>query len=226
MEKYFHVDHGSRTCVTAYPNLVTKSQRDAKSHDFSKHNFHWKRSAVSKISWPVCGCFDLNSMPKTSLEFGFFCDVNQNLKARHLLSGPLRKQEFTSTGWKRHGLWSVIGGFRSVLCVSVFQGSLPLNLRVRAFSLYSSHVILPVYWNMTSLDSQGEVVPYRASKSRRNTHMQRWKRIYAFPPTVYFLQLLLVIVTFIWQARIRCYGNVLIDVEEKHKILRRFWQHR
>ena len=31
----------------------------------------------------------------------------------------------------------MIGGFRSVFCVSVFQGSLPLNLRVRVFSLGS-----------------------------------------------------------------------------------------
>ena len=31
----------------------------------------------------------------------------------------------------------MIGGFRSVFFVSVFQGSLPLNLRVRVFSLGS-----------------------------------------------------------------------------------------
>ena len=29
-------------------------------------------------------------------------------------------------GSKGHGLWFVIGGFQSVLCVSVFQGSLLL----------------------------------------------------------------------------------------------------
>ena len=40
------------------------------------------------------------------------------------LNGPLRKQNFTLTGSKGHGFWFVIGGFRSVLCVSVFQGSL------------------------------------------------------------------------------------------------------
>ena len=37
---------------------------------------------------------------------------------------PLRKQNFTTTGLKGHGLWFVISGFRSLLCVSVFQGSL------------------------------------------------------------------------------------------------------
>ena len=40
------------------------------------------------------------------------------------LSGPLRKGKFSSTGSKGHCLWFVIDGFRSVFCVSVFQGSL------------------------------------------------------------------------------------------------------
>ena len=40
------------------------------------------------------------------------------------LNGPLRKQNFTLTGSKGHGSWFVIGGFGSVLCVSVFQGLL------------------------------------------------------------------------------------------------------
>ena len=38
------------------------------------------------------------------------------------------------------------------------------------------------------------------------------------------LQLLLVIAAFIWQANIGCYVNGLIVVEEKPKILTRFWQ--
>ena len=38
------------------------------------------------------------------------------------------------------------------------------------------------------------------------------------------LQLLLIIATLIWQARIGCSGNGLIDVKEKHKILNCFWQ--
>ena len=60
---------------------------------------------------------------KAPLEFrnqptiAFFAAVNH-------LNGPLRKQNFTLTGSKGQGLWFVIGGFRSVLCVSVFQGSL------------------------------------------------------------------------------------------------------
>ena len=36
MGKYFRVDHARRTCITAYPNMVTKSQRYAKSCDFQE----------------------------------------------------------------------------------------------------------------------------------------------------------------------------------------------
>ena len=35
-----------------------------------------------------------NTRPALSLDIVFFCDVNRNLKARRLLSGPLRKQKF------------------------------------------------------------------------------------------------------------------------------------
>ena len=38
MGKYFHVDRTRRTCITAYPNMVTKSPRYAKSRDFYKKN--------------------------------------------------------------------------------------------------------------------------------------------------------------------------------------------
>ena len=54
---------------------------------------------------------------KSQLTIAFFAAVNH-------LSGPLRKQNFTLTGSKVHGLLFLIGGFRSVLCISVFQGSL------------------------------------------------------------------------------------------------------
>ena len=53
---------------------------------------------------------------KSQLTIAFFTAVNH-------LNEPLRKQNFTLTGSKGQGLWFVIGGFRSVLCVSVFQGS-------------------------------------------------------------------------------------------------------
>ena len=54
---------------------------------------------------------------KSQLTIAFFAAVNY-------LNGPLRKQNFPLTGSKGQGLWFVIGGFRSVWCVSVFQGSL------------------------------------------------------------------------------------------------------
>ena len=51
---------------------------------------------------------------KSQPTIAFFATVNH-------LNGPPRKQNFTLTG---HGLLFVIGEFGSVLCVSVFQGSL------------------------------------------------------------------------------------------------------
>ena len=54
---------------------------------------------------------------KSQLTIAFFAAVNH-------LSRPPRKQNFTLTGSKGHGFWFVVDGFRSVLCVSVFQGSL------------------------------------------------------------------------------------------------------
>ena len=61
---------------------------------------------------------------KSQLAIVFFAAGNH-------LNGPLRKQNFTLTGSKGHGLWSLIGGFWSVLCVSVWKRL--LNFRVRMF---------------------------------------------------------------------------------------------
>ena len=95
--------------------------------------------------FPTACITDVTAVPdNTSLDFGFFCDVNQNLKARCFLSGPLRKQKFTSKDLKGHGLRFVIGGFRYVLRVSVFQILLLFNFRVRLFSRFSSQVFLPL----------------------------------------------------------------------------------
>ena len=54
---------------------------------------------------------------EVQLTIAFFAAVNH-------LNRPLRKQDFTLTGSKGHGLRLVIGGFRSGLCVSVFHGLL------------------------------------------------------------------------------------------------------
>ena len=117
--------------------------------------------------------------------FGFWGFLRRQTKSEGwaLSSGPFRKQNFTSKGSKGHGLWFVTGGLRSVLCVFV-----ALNFRVHMFlkstvgfpalclvdhedscfdvllcdvnfSHFSSDVFGPLYWNMASLDSQGEIVP-------------------------------------------------------------------
>ena len=54
---------------------------------------------------------------KSQLTIPFFAAINH-------LNRPLRKQNFTLIGSKGQGLRFVIGGFRTVLCVSVFPGSL------------------------------------------------------------------------------------------------------
>ena len=64
----------------------------------------------------VTSC-DNGILIKSQLTFSFFAAFSH-------LGGPLRKQKFTLTGSKGHDLWSVIGGFRSVFWVSLFQGSL------------------------------------------------------------------------------------------------------
>ena len=90
------------------------------------HAFHSKKYQV-KIHDLVCHWYYVTALfinkPilkfKSQLTFALFAAVNH-------LNRPHRKQKFTSTNSKRsrHGLWFVIGGFRSVLCVSVFQGLL------------------------------------------------------------------------------------------------------
>ena len=85
-------------------------------------------------------------MSKTSLDFGFFCDVNQNniafFAGVNHLSGPL-----TSTALRGHGLWLFTDGFRSVL-----------------FSEFTCFHVLALKFFLPSCNCS-----YRASKSRRNT---------------------------------------------------------
>ena len=63
---------------------------------------------------------------KSQFMFAFFAAANH-------LSGPLRKHKFTSKGSKGHSLGLVIGGFRSVLWVFVFPGSLLVAKQRRRF---------------------------------------------------------------------------------------------
>ena len=76
---------------------------------------------------------------------------------------------------------------------------------------------------MASIDFQGKIVPYRASKSKTNTDIRGWNESVRSGQHL-ILKLLLIIAAFIWQALIGYYGNGLTDVEEKPKILGRIWQ--
>ena len=82
------------------------------------------------------------AMSKTSLDFGLFCDVNQNLKARRFLA------DYLGNGILLHrvqnvmvcDLWLVDFDLFSVFSVFV---------RVSVFSRFCSQVFLPSYWKMT-----------------------------------------------------------------------------
>ena len=78
---------------------------------------------------------------------------------------------------------------------------------------------------MASLDSQGEIVSIELPNPEETQIWEGENESYV-PRQHLILQLLLVIDAFIWQARTGCYGNGLIDVEEKPRILKRFWQRR
>ena len=83
-------------------------------------------------TWKV-QCKQCCRMPNMSLDFGFFCNVDQNLKAQCFLSGPFRKQKCTSTGSKSDGLRLAIAGFCfSRLCSSRAWWPLAPNFCPRA----------------------------------------------------------------------------------------------
>ena len=141
------------------------------------------------------------AMPKTSLDFVFFYDVNQNLKKRPFvlfihLGEPLRKQKVVV-----RDLWISI---RFVcFCVSRLD-ALFLKSTV-SFTLAVRFFLSSLHWNMASLDSKGEIVPIELPlKSRGNTTTEGWKRTATFPLTFTFAD-----------KHSGCYGNGLIDVTEK-----------
>ena len=78
------------------------------------------------------------------------------------------------------------------------------------FSRFSSQVFLPSYWNMTSLYSQGEIVPTKLPNPEE-TQIWEGENESVRSRQHLVLPLLLVISSFIRQARIGCYGNGLID---------------
>ena len=132
---------------------------------------------------------------------------------------PLRKQKFTSAGSKDHGLRLVdVDPFcvvcREDLCYDVLLCDVK-------FSRFSFYVFLPSYWNMASWDSQGEVVPIELPNPQE-TQIWESENKSALSRKHLILQHLLIIAAFIWHARIGCYGNSLIDIEGKAKILKLF----
>ena len=111
-------------CCYKYKVLILPSTRFFESAGSSLHHFIY--NGVNKCTshfifvrfWFTALFTNMWILKfKSQLTIAFFAAVNH-------LNGPLRKQNFTLTGSKGQGLWFVIGGFRSVLCVSVFQGSL------------------------------------------------------------------------------------------------------
>ena len=84
-------------------------------HDHAAAIFDYDRNVMVNFTTLLKNMWILKF--KSPQTFVFFAAVNH-------LSRPLRKQKFTSMGSKGCGLWFVIGGFRSSLCVSLFHGSL------------------------------------------------------------------------------------------------------
>ena len=94
--------------LSTRPNKIDQSQKMDINKEKSKFRWPLRKHAIKTVfRWLVH--FD-PLVKKMS-------DVNH-------LSGPLRKRKFSSTGSEGHCWWFVIGGFRSVFWVSVFQGSL------------------------------------------------------------------------------------------------------
>ena len=78
---------------------------------------------------------------------------------------------------------------------------------------------------MAILDSKGEIVPIEPPNPEKSQILKGTNESVRSRQHL-ILHLLLVIAALIWQARIGCHGNGVIDVEEKPEILTRFWQRR
>ena len=98
-----------------YPLDLTKST----NHKIRKRKWT-KNKENSKFRWPL----RKHAIKTVFLWLVHFDPLVKKMSDTNHLSGPLRKRRFSSTGSKGHSLWFVIGGFRSVSWVSVFQGSL------------------------------------------------------------------------------------------------------
>ena len=94
----------------------------------------WKISDQTKSKSSLIGLTTFSSpLRRHTIKMFFLWSVHfdpliKKMSDANLLSGSLRKHKFTSTGSKGHGVWFVIGGVRSVLWLSVFQGLLLVSV--------------------------------------------------------------------------------------------------
>ena len=130
------------------------------------------------------------AMSKTSSDFGFFCDVNQNLRTWRLLVDLLGNRSLLQRVQKvvvcdlwlvdfdpfcvfvvfeLQSFWKRAVSF-PILCL-VNQGDLCFDVLLCDvnFLCFSPQVFLPSYWNMASLDSQGEIVPIEETQSENES---------------------------------------------------------
>ena len=140
-----------------------------------------------------------------SRDFGLFCVVNQNLRTWHFLVDLLGNRSLLKQVQKVMvcDLWLVnfdpfcvfVAFELQSLCVFVKSSKFSRSLPCRSgrfvlwcslvwckLSCFSSRVLLPSYWNMASLDSQGEIVPV-ASFQIQKQHRVKTNR---FLPTFNF----------------------------------------
>ena len=94
-----------------------------------------------------------------------------------LCAGPLRKRKFTLMGSKGHGLLFEIGGFWSVLCVSVFQGSLLFNFLTPKFF----YLLAKTWWNCSYASFQIQKKPkYTCRRVKTNRYVLADMKIWSF----------------------------------------------
>ena len=108
-------DCARRTCITAYPNTVTKSQRDANITLFLRKKKRIKkwRVVVLRILWCFCGCFKKHSTGKHK----------ENLRTVY----NLFEYSNIALSWDFHHLKVFLPPDRSSICFE--DGSLLLMLR-------------------------------------------------------------------------------------------------
>ena len=152
-------------------------------------------------------------MSKTSLAFGFFCDVNQILISPSHLTGPLREKKKVAF----RDLWLVdfdpFCVFLSLfLSMTSEFGRVFLKSRVRfALVIFFKSSF---HWNMANLDRF-----YGASKCRRNIDMGGWKRIGTFPPTLTLICSFCLLLRHLFDKHSGCdRSNGFIDVTEKKNV--------